>query len=188
MGLQAATRRSPRLEARRKAAQAAKTKTPWPSRNGSLLQSHSFGGTLSRNGRLGFPPVTARYKTGAARCALRRRDRGAFAANQRYARRRPLLFTETDDTHRRDVAVIGNGVRERFFAHGEPIGKTILVDGNSVEIIGTLIKSNRSEATTRTIKLSSFRIALSRRRTPRPRTTLSACWWSRARWIRRRTR
>jgi putative ABC transport system permease protein len=36
--------------------------------------------------------------------------------------------------------VIGHGVRERFFAHEEPIGKTILVDGHNLEVVGTLTK------------------------------------------------
>jgi ABC-type antimicrobial peptide transport system permease subunit len=50
------------------------------------------------------------------------------------------FFTEAEDLHRRDVAVIGNGVRERFFAHEDPVGKTLLVDGHSLEIVGTLTK------------------------------------------------
>jgi ABC-type antimicrobial peptide transport system permease subunit len=45
-----------------------------------------------------------------------------------------------EDVHRRDVAVVGNGVRERFFGQEDPIGKTILVDGHSLEIVGTLTK------------------------------------------------
>jgi ABC-type antimicrobial peptide transport system permease subunit len=50
------------------------------------------------------------------------------------------FLTETDDLHRRDVAVIGNGVRERFFARGDPLGKIILVDGHNLEVVGTLTK------------------------------------------------
>ncbi len=50
------------------------------------------------------------------------------------------LFTETDDTHRRDVAVIGADVVQRFFEHEDPVGKTIVVDGHSFEIVGTLGK------------------------------------------------
>jgi len=48
------------------------------------------------------------------------------------------FFTEIDDTHRRDVAVIAPGVAKRFFANEDPVGKTILVDGNGFEVIGTL--------------------------------------------------
>jgi len=50
------------------------------------------------------------------------------------------FFTETEDQRRRDVAVIGDGVRERFFEHADPLGKTILVDGHSLQIIGVLTK------------------------------------------------
>ena len=50
------------------------------------------------------------------------------------------FFTEAEDLHRRDVAVIGNGVRERFFQNEDPIGKILLVDGHSLEVIGTFSK------------------------------------------------
>jgi ABC-type antimicrobial peptide transport system permease subunit len=50
------------------------------------------------------------------------------------------IFTEIDNRHRRDVAVIGADVVTRFFEHEDPIGKSILVDGHSFEVIGTLAK------------------------------------------------
>ena len=50
------------------------------------------------------------------------------------------LFTEIDDLHRRDVAVIGADISQRFFENGDPIGKVINVDGHSLEVIGTLEK------------------------------------------------
>jgi ABC-type antimicrobial peptide transport system permease subunit len=50
------------------------------------------------------------------------------------------FFTEGEDLHHRDVAVIGNGVYKRFFEHADAIGKTIVVDGHSLEVIGTLTK------------------------------------------------
>ena len=50
------------------------------------------------------------------------------------------LYTEFDDLHRRDVAVIGSDVTERFFQGEDPIGKTIQVDGHSFEVIGALAK------------------------------------------------
>ncbi|MBI4164694.1 MAG: ABC transporter permease, partial [Acidobacteria bacterium] len=52
------------------------------------------------------------------------------------------FFTQADDLHRRDVAVIGDAVSERFFANEDPIGKPILVDGHSVEVIGVFTKVN----------------------------------------------
>jgi len=88
----------------------------------------------------GLPPVTARYKGQDMLDAL---FVGVTADHLRLINAtlgQGRFFTEADDIHRRDVAVIGNGVRERFFAHTDPVGKTILVDGHSLEIIGTLTK------------------------------------------------
>ena len=50
------------------------------------------------------------------------------------------LFTDIDDLHRRDVAVIGGDVVQRFFLNEDPIGKEINVDGHTFQIIGTLEK------------------------------------------------
>ncbi len=48
------------------------------------------------------------------------------------------LFTEIDNTHRRNLAVIGADVVKRLFEHEDPIGKTIIVDGHAFEVVGTL--------------------------------------------------
>ena len=48
------------------------------------------------------------------------------------------LFTDVDDRHRRDVAVIGSEVVKRFFASEDPIGKAVLLDGHNFTVIGTL--------------------------------------------------
>jgi putative ABC transport system permease protein len=50
------------------------------------------------------------------------------------------FFNEIDDLHRRNVAVIGADIVTRFFDNEDPIGKTILIDGNPFEVIGTLGK------------------------------------------------
>ncbi len=91
-------------------------------------------------GEFGVPPVTARYKGQDMLDALfvgvtpdHLRLINATLADGRF-------FTEADNLHRRDVAVIGNTVRERFFEHTDPVGKTILVDGHSFEVVGTLTK------------------------------------------------
>ncbi|HLY18060.1 MAG TPA: ABC transporter permease [Bryobacteraceae bacterium] len=88
----------------------------------------------------GLPPVTARYKGQDMNDAL---FVGVTADHLRLINATlgvGRFFTDAEDTHRRDVAVIGNGVRERFFHNEEPIGKTILVDGHSLEVVGTLTK------------------------------------------------
>ena len=50
------------------------------------------------------------------------------------------LITDVDNLHRRNVAVIGADVVQRFFVNEDPIGKLITVDGNNFEVIGTLAK------------------------------------------------
>ena len=50
------------------------------------------------------------------------------------------LFTDIDDLHRRDVAVIGADVVERLFLNQDPIGKEINVGGNTFQVIGALEK------------------------------------------------
>ena len=50
------------------------------------------------------------------------------------------LYTDFDDLHRRDVAVIGSDVVTRFFDGEDPIGKVIQVDGHPFEVIGALSK------------------------------------------------
>jgi ABC-type antimicrobial peptide transport system permease subunit len=91
-------------------------------------------------GEFGLPPVTVRYK---GRDMLDAIFAGATADHLRLINAtidQGRFYTEAEDVHRRDVAVIGNGVRERFFEHADPIGKTILVDGHTLEIVGTLTK------------------------------------------------
>ncbi|MGH9437799.1 MAG: ABC transporter permease, partial [Terriglobia bacterium] len=48
------------------------------------------------------------------------------------------LFTSTENRHRRNVAVIGSDVVKMFFAHEDPIGRTIDVGGHNFQVIGTL--------------------------------------------------
>ena len=88
----------------------------------------------------GLPPVTARYKGQDMVDAL---FVGVTADHLQLINAtidQGRFFTETEDRHRRDVAVIGSGVSQRFFQHADPIGKELLVDGHTVEVIGTLTK------------------------------------------------
>jgi putative ABC transport system permease protein len=50
------------------------------------------------------------------------------------------LYTNMDDLHRADVAVIGADVVERLFLGEDPIGKELQVDGHTFEVVGTLTK------------------------------------------------
>jgi ABC-type antimicrobial peptide transport system permease subunit len=95
---------------------------------------------FAQMGDMGLPPVTARYKGQDMDDALfvGVTAEHLFLLNATLHEGR--FFTEPEDQHRRDVAVIGDGVRERFFPHADPIGKSILVDGHTLEVIGTLTK------------------------------------------------
>jgi putative ABC transport system permease protein len=91
-------------------------------------------------GDFGLPPVTARYNGQDMIDALFVGVTADYLQLINTTLADGRFFTEAEDLHKRDVAVIGSGVRERFFARGDPIGKTILVDGHSLEIVGVLSK------------------------------------------------
>ena len=91
-------------------------------------------------GEFGLPRVTARYRGQDMVDAL---FVGVTADHLQMINAtvgEGRFFTDGEDLHRRDVAVIGNGVYKRFFEHADPIGKTIVADGHSLEIVGTLTK------------------------------------------------
>jgi putative ABC transport system permease protein len=48
------------------------------------------------------------------------------------------FFTDIDDLHRENVAVIGADIVKRFFLNEDPIGKRIVIGDESFEVIGTL--------------------------------------------------
>ena len=50
------------------------------------------------------------------------------------------FFTDAENLHRQDVAVIGYDLGDAFFRHENPIGKIILVDGTEYRVIGVLQK------------------------------------------------
>ena len=45
-------------------------------------------------------------------------------------------MTDTDDSHRSNVTMIGNDVAKRFFAGVDPLGKSIYVDGEAYTVVG----------------------------------------------------
>jgi putative ABC transport system permease protein len=95
---------------------------------------------FSGMGEFGLPPSTARYK---ARTMSGAQFMGVDAnylelANSSLADGR--FFTQGDDFHRRDVTVLGANVVEQLFQREDPIGKTIVVDGQPLEVVGTLNK------------------------------------------------
>ncbi len=89
---------------------------------------------------MGITPVTARYKgqdmNDVFYVGATANDIALINATIDQGR----FFNDAEDLHRRDVAVIGNAVRERFFPHEDPIGKFLVVDGHTYEVVGTLTK------------------------------------------------
>ena len=89
---------------------------------------------------LGPPPTTVKYQ---GREMLDAQFMGATPEHIRLVNASIAdgrFFTQTDNIHRRDVAVIGEAVAQRFFPNEDPIGKSILVDGHAVEVIGVFTK------------------------------------------------
>ena len=88
----------------------------------------------------GLTPSTARYQS---REMVGAQFMGVDAnfillANTAIAEGR--FFTEADDRHRRNVAVLGANVVEQLFQGEDPIGKTVVVDGHPFEVLGTFHK------------------------------------------------
>jgi ABC-type antimicrobial peptide transport system permease subunit len=50
------------------------------------------------------------------------------------------IYSDTDDLHRMNVAVIGADVVQRLFVGEDPIGKELSVDGHTFQVIGALTK------------------------------------------------
>ena len=67
------------------------------------------------------------------------------------------FFSDFEDLHREDVAVIGDEIDKNFFPAHDALGKTILVDGVSYKVIGVLEKRKgglfKDESTDRVIKV-----------------------------------
>ena len=86
------------------------------------------------------PPAVAKYKGLEMVDTIFRGATSEHIRNVNVDLRDGRLYTDFDDFHRRDVAVIGNDVVNRFFEGEDPIGKVIQVDNHSFEVIGALNK------------------------------------------------
>jgi len=91
-------------------------------------------------GEFGLPPTSVKYQ---GREMVDAQFMGATPEHIRLVNASIAdgrFFTQTDNIHRRDVAVIGEALSQRLFPNEDPIGKTILVDGHGVEVIGVFTK------------------------------------------------
>jgi ABC-type antimicrobial peptide transport system permease subunit len=86
------------------------------------------------------PAVTAKYKGLEMLDAQLQGNTAEDFQNVNAVLRDGRLFTDIDDLHRQDVAVVGDDVVQRFFLNEDPIGKEINVDGHTFQVIGTLEK------------------------------------------------
>src|SRR5271165_6496648 len=75
--------------------------------------------------------------------------------NARLAQGR--FFTDFEDLHRIDVAVIGDEINKSFFPGNDGLGQTVLIDGISYEVIGVFEKRKgtflRDETADRVIRV-----------------------------------
>jgi ABC-type antimicrobial peptide transport system permease subunit len=88
----------------------------------------------------GLPPSTARHKGREMSGAQFMGVDANYMALSNSALADGRFLTPPDDIHRRDVTVIGASVVERLFKPEDPVGKEIVVDGHTFEVIGTLEK------------------------------------------------
>ena len=83
-------------------------------------------------------PVTARYKTNEVFQLEYEGTTPSYETVYNAKVTKGRFFTETEDLHRADVAVIGSDMPEGLMQGDDPIGKTILVSGVNYVVIGVL--------------------------------------------------
>ena len=85
-------------------------------------------------------PVTARYRSKE----ISGIDyNGTLPSNEEVFNSRPQrgrFFSDAENMHRADVAVIGPDIAKTLYPDDDPLGKPILIDGVSYEVIGILEK------------------------------------------------
>ena len=86
----------------------------------------------------GRGPVTARYLSKEVSGID---YNGTLPSNEEVFNSRPRsgrFFSDAENMHRADVAVIGPDIAKTLYPDGEPLGKPILISGVSYEVIGVL--------------------------------------------------
>jgi len=83
-------------------------------------------------------PVTARYLSKEVSGID---YNGTLPSNEEVFNSKPergRFFSDAENMHRSDVAIIGPDIAKTLYPEGEPLGKPILIDGVSYEVIGVL--------------------------------------------------
>ncbi len=86
----------------------------------------------------GRTPVTARY---LSKEVAGIDYNGTLPSNEEVFNSRPRsgrFFSDAENLHRADVAVIGPDIAKTLYPDGEPLGKPIMIAGVSYEVIGVL--------------------------------------------------
>jgi ABC-type antimicrobial peptide transport system permease subunit len=84
------------------------------------------------------PPASARY---LGKEVFGIDYNGTLPSNEDVFNSRPKMgrfFSESENEHRADVAVIGPDIAKTLYPDGEPLGKPILINGVTYEVIGVL--------------------------------------------------
>jgi putative ABC transport system permease protein len=89
-------------------------------------------------------PLIAKYKGNAVYQTNLLGVEEAFAQTGQIDMDKGRFFTEFEDHHRAPVAVIGADMLKALFGEEEPLGKSIDVDGQQVQVIGTLHRPTSS--------------------------------------------
>jgi putative ABC transport system permease protein len=96
-----------------------------------LLQMNDFGG---------LAPTTVHYKGHDMSDAQFLGVTGNYLKISNAPLADGRVFTDADDLHRRDVAVIAFTVVDRLFKNEDPVGRSIVINGHAFEVVGTLDK------------------------------------------------
>jgi putative ABC transport system permease protein len=91
-------------------------------------------------GQFGLQPTTAKYKGKDMLDAQFMGVTANYLQTATVSLADGRFFSQADELHRRDVAVIAATVRDRFFEHEDPVGKSIEVNGHTFEVVGVLDK------------------------------------------------
>lgn len=83
-------------------------------------------------------PIVTKYKGNAVYQTDVRGVEETFAQSGQIDIDKGRFFTEFENHHRADVAIIGVDVLKSLFGDEDPIGKFINVDGEQLQVIGTL--------------------------------------------------
>lgn len=100
-------------------------------RMSALLESNHF-------------PVIARYKGNAVYQTNLYGVEESFAQSGQVDMDKGRFFTEFEDHHRATVTVIGADIVKALFGEENPLGKYINVDGQQLQVVGTLLRPSSS--------------------------------------------